>query len=372
MAVILVSLLFYLVIPGVGAFNVRRQWRMFRRRVIDASLLPPVTFASARRPRDDHGTPLKARFVGTLESIQGENTAWIRGPDITVAVDMSVSDVYLVAHSPTDRPDTPPARTSWSRLGSLPGGMKVLVSGILDSSEPHPAIRSGHGEPVLAVFYDGPESTLVRRCVWSGRQLNEYWNSATPLALAGGTFALIVVAYVLLRQPLALPLARLAIALAAVPVLPLLPPGIVFFYLYRLGWRRGRVLRAHRDVIQLPLRYLPDDARCATLPNGELYCMDDYPLEAAGALQQEGLTVIDPPLGGNPNSCTVFGRAAEGRLAPPLDALCEWTAVHGGPRLASAQCQRRARRYELGSVVILGVGLLVNFLLTMAVLVMVL
>ncbi len=376
LTIVIVALLFYLVLPGIGAFDVRRRWRRFRRRVIEASLRPPVTFALARRASHDHWTSLEARFAGTLESIQGEHTVWVRGADITVAVDMSMSDVYLVAHSPDDRPesppDSPPARTSWARLGSIPEGMKVLVSGCLDASGSHPVIRARQNEPVLAVFYDGPESSLVRRCVWSGRQLNEYWNSATPPALAGGTFALIVLAYVLLRQPLALPYARLAIAFATVPVLPLLPPGIVLFYLYRLGWRRGRTLRAHRDVIQLPLRYLGDGAQCAPLPNGELYCMTDHQVEAIGALRRNGLTVIDRPFGGEPDSCAVFGRAAAGGLAAPQDALCEWTAVQGDPRLASAECQRRARRYELGSVLILSVGLLMNFLLVMAVLVVVL
>ncbi len=372
MAITIVAFLFYLMIPGVGAFDVRRRWRVFRRRVTEASLRPPVTFALSRRSSHDHETPLAARFLGTLESIQGEHTVWIRGSDITVAVDMSVSDVYLVAHSPDSPPEAPPARTSWARLGSIPEGMKVLVSGHLDSSGSHPVIRSCANEPVLAVFYDGLESSLVRRCIWSGRQLNEYWNSATPPALAGGTFALIVLAYVLLRQPLALSYARLAIAFATVPVLPLLPPGIALFYLYRVGWRRGRVLRAHRDVIQLPLRYLADGVQCASLPNGELYCMTDHPVAAIGELRRNGLTVIDPPFGHRSDSCAVFGRAAAGGLAPPSDALCEWTAVLGDPRLASVECQRMARRYELGSVLTLSVGLLMNLLLVMAVLVLVL
>ena len=376
--IVVIAVAFYLVIPAIGAIGVRHRWRRFRRRVIAASLLPLVSYASVRHRRHEQRAVCDARFLGTLESIQGEHTAWIRGPDITIAVDMSASEIYLVAHTneahgearpdspPSSPPDTPPARTSWSRLGSLPEGIKVLVSGRLDTSGAYPAIRSAAGDPVLAVFYDGPEPSLVRRCIWSGRQLNEYWNSVTPGALAGGAFALILFASLLLRRPLAIEYSRLAIALAALPLMPLLPPGIVFFYVYRRCWRRGRTLRAHRDVLQLPQRYLPDGRTYGPLPNGELYGRFEHHPAIVQPLSGTGLTVIEPALDRAPDRYMVFGHAVTAALSAPSDPLCEWTAVRGDPEPASLACRHLARRYELISWLVLGAGLLINFVLVMA------
>ncbi len=385
-AIIATAACFYFLIPGIGAFGVRHRWRRFRRRIIAASLLPPVTYASVRRSADDGRSdashPADARFLGTLESIQGEDTAWIRNSEITIAVDMSHSDIYMVSQSDTDRRETPPMRTSWSRIGSLPEGVKVFVSGRLDTSGPHPTIRPIAGEPVLVVFYDGAESTLVRYCIWSGRQLNEYWNSVTPGALAGGVFALTVLTYFMLRQPLSVGYARLAIILAAGPVLPLLPPGIALFYVYRRVWRRGRILRAHRDVLLVPLRYFGDDEPCAALPTTELYCRRETPVESLEASLAQGLTLLEPPADAvNParagerredvwSRCTVFGHPRAGELVRPADALAEWIAVRGDPETASVLCQRRARRFELLSVLILAGGVAMNFLLATIVLVL--
>ncbi|MFP4113572.1 MAG: hypothetical protein ACOC1I_05145 [Spirochaetota bacterium] len=362
-AILAVALLFYVAIPGVGAFGVRQRWRRFRRRVTETSLFPPVTYASVRATRDDVATGTRARFLGALESIQGEHTLWIRGADLTIAVDMSQSDVYMVSQADSARVDNPPTRTSWKRVGSLPEGIGALVSGELDVSGVHPVIRSNGGEPVFVVFFDGDPPSLVRRCLWSGRQLNEYWNSVTPGALAGGAFALIVVAYVLMRQPISPGFARLAVALASVPLLPLLPPGVALFYLYRRTWRRGRILRAHRDVVYSPLRYFRGDEPCAELPNGGGYCRLQTREDEVRALVPDGLTMIETPVSDATPQWTLFGEPGREPLGPPSDPLSEWVAVKGNPLATSLRCQKQARCYELSSGFILGAALVLNFVL---------
>ncbi|MFW5684466.1 MAG: hypothetical protein ACOC1I_06410 [Spirochaetota bacterium] len=370
-AILAVALVFYAIVPGVGAFGVRHRWRTFRTRVAEASLLPPVSYAMVRRSVRGAGP---ARFLGTLESIQGESTVWIRGTDLTLAVDMSASDLFLVARSDRGYPEGPPVRTSWNRVGSLPEGLKVLVSGTLDTTGSHPLIRSEPGRPVLAVLYDGSDATLVRRCIWSGRQLNEYWNSVTPGSLAGGVLALTVLAYFLLRQPVSPVFARLSISLATVPILPLLPPGVALFYLYRRSWRRGRALRAHRDVLRLPLRYFVHDEACANLPTGELYCKRDLTRDALSEAVSAGLTVLEPPpmlraslQTGAGTRYTLFGRPGDEQLAPPADPLAEWVAVRADPVELSEACQRTAKRYELLALIILGVGMVANLAIVMIV-----
>lgn len=359
---LVVATLFFLIVPGLGALGVRQRWRLFRDRMVETSLTPTITYSALHGQSPPRGI---SRFLGTLESIQDDRYAWLRGERLTLAADMSVSDLFLLPGAEAEPEETPPVRTTWKRIGSLPEGIRILVSGVLDTSGPHPVLRATAERPLFAVLYDGPESTLVRRSVWSGRQRNEYWNSVTAGALAGGTLALMVVTYLLLRQPALAGYGRLALALAATPVLPLLPPGVGFFYLYRLAWRRARRSRAHRDVLLLPLRYLAEQEPCSRHASGEPYCETVLPrseLKRAtdlGAHVERAPAPVQRRVGGKLH---LYGRPAPEGMAAPLDALAEFVAVVGDPRELASACNRRARAFEFSSLVVFVAGLLMNYL----------
>jgi hypothetical protein len=61
------------------------------------------------------------------------------------------------------------------------------------------------------------------------------------------------------------------------PLLIFIPPGILLFFLFRRLWKRGRILRAERDLLQLPLRYFDSVQDRNTvespLPDGETFAM---------------------------------------------------------------------------------------------------
>lgn len=288
---------------------------------------------------------------------------WLRRGGTTIAVDMAHSDVYVLPRHAGDVPDEPPRRTAWRTIGSMPEGSKVLVSGRLSPEGGHAILRGDADEPVLAVFYDGPEGNLLRRCIWSGRQLNEYWNQLTPGALAGGTLALIIVAYVLMRSPVGRSLAVISLSIASVPLLPLLPPGVLLFFLYRRTWRKGRVYRAHRDVLRLPLRHLASGEVNGSLPDGQEYCLRYVDAETAKGLQADGAVGLAPPIPESAGEFAVFAHPGLDGLKPPPDPLSELIIVPGNPDLLANECQRRARRYELLSSFVLGAGLLANLFL---------
>jgi hypothetical protein len=257
-AIFLIALIFFVGIPGIGAFSVRSKWRRFRRRVSEASLRPLFTYRVMRNMHDRTDSGETHRFFGALEAIQSDMALWLRGGDVTVAADMSNSDIYVLPRYTGELPDEPPVRTTWARLGSLTEGAKVFVAGRIRMEGTHAVIWGDASEPLLVVLYDGSERDLLRRCIWSGRQLNEYWNQLTPGSLAGGMLALITIAYVLLRSPAGRLPAITSLTLASGPLLPLLPPGVGLFFLYRWSWRRGRILRAHRDILRVPLRHLAE------------------------------------------------------------------------------------------------------------------
>ena len=86
-------------------------------------------------------------------------------------------------------------------------------------------------------------------------------------------------------------------------------------------------------------------------------------LASIGPQIAAGLTVLTPPVGQISPRCTVFGCPGADVLQAPTDVLSEWTAVRGDPDASSNRCQRGARRHEIASISILGVGLLANYVL---------
>ena len=88
-----VVLVFYALIPGLGAVHVRNQWRRFRETVRGSVTLPPLRY------RDLHGTTEGAvgsfRFLGYLEALQ-EDTVWIRSDALSVSAYLKEGYIYLL------------------------------------------------------------------------------------------------------------------------------------------------------------------------------------------------------------------------------------------------------------------------------------
>ena len=367
-SIILIALVFFVGIPGIGAFSVRRQWRRFRRRVAQASLWPLFTYRVVRKIHDHGVSGETYRFFGALEAIQSDQALWLRGGDVTVAADMSSSEIYVLPRDTGELPDEPPVRTTWARLGSLTEGAKVFAAGRVRTEGTHAVLWGDASDPLLVVLYDGSERDLLRRCIWSGRQLNEYWNQLTPGALAGGTLALITIAYVLLRSPAGRLPAIASLTLSSIPLLPLLPPGVAFFFIYRWSWRRGRILRAHRDILRVPLRHLEEAGGPGVLPDGEPYELRYLTQDEAKALEEIGGQAIRPPVRLNDSRYAAFGHPGGAGLETPPDPMTEIAIIPGDPSELSRRCQRQARAYELASAALLGTTLLINLATVFAVL----
>lgn len=319
------------------------------------SLYPILTYRAARLDTESPGEAPLVRFFGSLEAIKHDRAMSLRGGDLTVAADMAHSQIFVMPPDTGNLPDESPLRTNWDRLGSVTEGTRVFVSGSLLRRGTEVTIGGQPGSPMLVVIYDGVERNLLRRAIWSGRQLNEYWNQLTPAALACGMLALIILSYALLRVPSQRLAAITSLTLASLPFLPLLPPGVALFYIYRRLWRRGRILRAHRDVLLLPLRHLngpglPDESyveQSCTHPEAMRYV-------AAGAY------IANPPIQTPEDAFSVFGRPAPDGIEVPDDPMSEIVVIPGNPTELSRRCQKLAQRFEWLSVAVLGVGLTAN------------
>jgi hypothetical protein len=242
--------------------------------------------------------------------------------------------------------------------------------------------RSDANEPLTVVLYDGVEETILRRAIWGGRQRNEYWNQFTPASLAAGFLSLLILAYVLLRSPMMRLPALVSLSFSLIPVIPLLPPGVVLHFLYRRLWRRGRFLRAERDLVRLPLRYFDgqtvrqDGDTETVLPNGQPYACrvyrdySEFPPVKTGAKIRT--TSLIPLSSLSRREYFAFGTPVsideEPQVDKPDDPMAELVLIPGQPELLSASCDNRARLYEILAAGAFFSGILINLYLVFAVL----
>lgn len=369
--VLLVAFLFYGLIPGLGAFAVRADWRRFRRRILRASLFPFVQYSELKGPDRLLG---EYRFFGELEAIQGENRVWITDGRFTVEADLGGVSIYLLP-SAGERiggaaAEEEPRSVLWRRIYSLPAGTPMFVGGSLELENGRAVFRGRAREPLAAVIYDGPRETILPRAIGGGRQKNEYWNRLTLPALITGSFSLVVIAFLLLRFPLQRLPAILALTLSTFPVSMLLPPGVALYSLYRGLWKKARMLRAERDLLALPLRYFreegPEGGESTTvLPTGEPYRMT----RMTDLVLEDGLAIRGGELASRlrRGAYTLFGVPRDDRepraLGRPADPMAELTLVLGEPAILSRGCDRWARALEVLSALSIFGGVALNLVL---------
>ncbi len=377
---IIVAFLFYLVIPGIGAFSTRAKWRWFRRSIIQISLRPDVSYAAMRRP--DGEIPGNYRIIGNLQAIEGGNVVWVKSGSVSVAAELSGVDVYVlpvpdrpgkeggIEHYDVTMSELIPRQVPWNSIFSLPEGTELLISGTLHVEGGRGIFRSSDDNPLLVVIFEGKPDTIIPRSIWIGRQKNEYWNRFTPISVTAGSFALFIIAYTLFKIPLLRLEAIVTVTMSLFPVIPFLPPGVMLFFLYRFLWKRARILRAERDLFRLPLRYFDTESDPTVpkpLPNGECYGMKTFD-SCTGALKSCGggsirTSILLPEDRIHRGGCCAFGAVEDGKITAPADPLSELVFIPGNPEDLAELCSRRARRFEILSGLSFIGGCLINGIL---------
>jgi hypothetical protein len=353
LVIIATGIFWYGLAPIAGAFISRRGWRLFRKR-LDALCLSPVLDYAAFC--GDEGI---FRFAGEFESF-ASGVLWIRNEGLTVPADLAGAHLYVLPMSEDESFDPSreiPERIRMSRISTLTAGARVFVGGLLAPQHQRRRFISTRENPLLVIFYDGSDRSLMTRAVRAGRHKNEYWNPVTPYALTLGALSYIIMIFTFLFRP-AFQLAALTAFIAIfTPLFPLLPLGILLTILYRRLWWQARLLRASRDLARLPLKYLSPNGTRGRLLNGENY----------GWITCKTLTGEIPPLipgeePGRGESWHVFG-AFDGTAdspVPPEDKFAPYGALPGEPGLLVRRYGFRALLLEILSWLILLAGIGIN------------
>ena len=374
--IILLALLFYILIPGIGAFYIRSSWRKFRRLLTESAAYCPLGYRELREvSRSSAPESRLYRFFGQLQAMQGDNTIWISDGKVSISASLAHVPVYILSSQSSwfesgfrEYPVQPPRKVVWEKISSLPEYTNIFLSGSLEWEQNRGVFKNTVEHPLLVIIYEGEAHDMLIRAAWSGRQKNEYWNPFTPGALALGSFSLFIYFYILLRFPQQLLPAIVAISLSVVPLVPFLPPAVLFYYYYRGFWKRGRVLRAQRDLIRMPLIHFDENRstlrQSVRLKSGEKYIMRRFQsLEKLHEVVDTALThFIQPALPAHLINTEYYIFSNE-ELRRPRDPMAEFITVPGSPFQLVAECERRAMQYELFGLFILAAGIALTELL---------
>jgi len=360
-----IMVIFFVALPGAGAFMVRRSWRSFRSQVMEMARAPALGLAELRRS----GEGRVYRYSGELEAIESEDLIWLKNDRLSVQVDMRKAVVYFLpqeaedAESPLDEdhlPDEEPERVEWSRISSLSEGMRFFVGGPILEEGGRACFKALPSKPLLVIAFEGSERTLLRRAIWCGRHGNEYWNGGTPLSRPTGAFLQIMLLVTLWRGPLPPALMALGLEFAFSLLVPFLPPGVLLLRLYRSMWGKARRYRAERDLIMLAESRFENGEVTATLPGGGTYVKAPLKLKEGQALPP-GMRLRAPDFARGASSLVAYGKPdPEGGVRLPDDPMAEFVAVPGEPQALSKACGKLARRWELAAFSCFGCAYAVN------------
>jgi hypothetical protein len=337
------AIIFYFLIPIVGAFRLRNRWRQFRERVAQISLSPLLRYGDlAKADREGRVNVGRFRLFGIIEAIEGPDRVWVRGKSVSALVDLSRAPLYVAAPGPPEAGSI--ERLRWSSVSSLVEGTNILVAGLLVIEHGRPVFVDAPGEGLIAVCHDGDEIKLVSRLIVSGRAPNEYWNYPTIISLALGV-ATISGILLLFRTSVFSTLRALIFLSGAIPILPFAPPGLALFFAYYKFWRLALASRTSRDQLRLPLHHSflrrallegetpPEGSTWLGLPN------EDH----EDKLEKRTLTLLAPEISGDP--------------------AVETFVVEGDPEELACHFEHEAIFYAAAAGLSFGLAVLVNFAL---------
>ena len=275
--------LWYVLVPMIGALGRRNKWRMLRKRFNELRLRPILDYRRYRQKEADGPGSNTFRFVGGFESVTDGQTLWIRTDDLTVPISLKNARTYLLPMQKNEGAaeifypeDEAPEKIKWERVSSLTEGAGVFVGGELANRDGRRSFVSTKENPLIVIFFDGPGEALPSLVMRAGRCRGDYWNSITPYSLIIGALCQILMAVTHLSRPAYRLTVIVSFIALFVPLYPIIPPGLLFSFLYRrLAWR-ARLMRVYADIALLPLCYLVprggrDVAEKCVLPGGELY-----------------------------------------------------------------------------------------------------
>ena len=253
MVILVIALIFYGIVPAIGAVYKRHFWRRFRLQVFTLHRYP-LTAAlpnSPGFPRKNEEAAITCHFFGELESFDSGGRAssaifWLRSKALTVPVDSTGALICMIPKGQTVQQVRRKQMLNTAELGN-----QVYVGGKLGIKDGRPIFMAEKGQPLHIIFFPEGIENFEGEIAARGRQQNEYWNKLTPYALTIGVCALLFYSVSLLSRPATMLPALIAFLAIFMPVYPMLPPGFIFSFGYRVLRLQAYLLRVRKDSLAL-------------------------------------------------------------------------------------------------------------------------
>lgn len=211
------------------------------------------------------------RFTGEIESITDARIFWIKGEDLTIPVSLEKTKCFLLPKHDGEGMPEAPEQIKWNRASTLTEGVKVFIGGQVKAQNNRLNFISTKEMPLIVIFYNCPETELASAIIRAARIRNDYLNALTPISLFAGASALVYIAASLLNRPAFSSVVIMAVIAVFVPVFPIIPPGLLFTFMYRRLIWYSQKFKAYRDLARLPLRYLQQGKESCILDTAEKY-----------------------------------------------------------------------------------------------------
>ena len=256
LVIILLVVIWYGIVPLTGAFFRRNRWRHFRNRFNKLRLSALLDYRQYRQLSEDNNGIVQDiyRFTGGIESITDGNTLWVKGEDLTMPISLDKTKCYLLPiHEESGSEPVAPEQIHWNHVSTLTEGSKVFIGGQLILQDNRLNFCSVKENPLMVIFYNCPDDDLPRKIIAGARTRGEYWNNVTPVSIVAGILSLLYIAASLLGRPAYHLTVITALVAVFIPILPVIPPGILLTALYRRIMLDVRKLKAGCDLAKFGL-----------------------------------------------------------------------------------------------------------------------
>jgi hypothetical protein len=365
-AVLIIAVFWYALVPVAGTFISRHRWRAFRERFAYICGKPPLDYSAMRQNLNG-----EHYFIGSFEAVTGNTTLWVKNDSLTAPVLLKNAQTYMVPlggkkrrtmtgeklYADADANDfdafaEDPHRLNWNRISALTAGAKVFIGGALRQVDGQTVFTALKGHPLLVIFYECSERALGAGVLRAGRYRNEYWNQVTPYALVGGFFSLVWIALTFFARPVYRTVVLSATAALFGPLVPFLPPGLVFTLFYRHLWQHSCLYKVFRDAVTLPLKYLTPEYVCRKF-EGQPSCEAPPPrLIPAAAPEKNETWYVSGVLKEDAGQVT----------GAPSNPFMPYGLIPGSPKVISRIYNRNALLFEIASWSVLAAGIALNTL----------
>lgn len=272
----LVYLLFFIVLPGVGAVSLRRRWNRFRKTLFSYSKEPMLEYSNLESTK-------RFCFKGELESFRDDNVVWLRGETLSVCIDLDKQYIYSL----TKNADTL-TRNRWSNISSLVEGTQFYVFGTLIYHRGVPYLVGNSSEDLIVVICD-EDTNIYENLIRKARDKNEIWNSFSPYLYITGVFLLIILSYISYTSYSNKTWSFYLLVAAGTPFYFIIPPGLIFYLQYRKMWEKALRFLILRDLKLLRGDYFTSEKMGLRSKKGEFQSLLLY---VAGYLLNTSIAAI--------------------------------------------------------------------------------